>query len=731
MIYSPVAYLTAYPSASGKAGTLACLASYYPELVPRFAVATTVLTQDEYAELLETLQVSPNTPLIVRSSATVEDGTTRSFAGLFESVRCGGGLAEINEALTRVLESGESLSAKYRTKPEQKIEMHCLIQVYVDFAVGGVLFSSDPVAPTKGMLVNLAAGGAEAVVEGTREVTSLHLPYTSPLPRTNALLTRSQQNRLRTYVRALLLVFGYNFDLEFGLVGDALRVVQIRPITTRSAPAEVFLESANIRENFPRPVTPLTYSVLQQMYWETYSELIRHSGASAKQVYAHQDIFRNLLAHKQGYLYYNIGNWYRMAALLPRASENQAGLQAMISGEVSSRLTPQVPLVGKTRYKLILLTKLARFEAKVRRYQARVQELLAAYQFLDYGRFSLSDLHVFWTRISGVIDLETHVNAENDFLLMYFLGRVQDAVDTPTLTQILTAISTEDPVTSKQLTSLRYVREHPEDIAAAVRHVQTYAGRFALDLYLDEPDTSAQTLTQLPRATSPQAAPDPVPLPTLPWRVRLAAKQLAKYIRRREENRLLRSQVFGLMRRLFDAAGEELSRLDALETPGDVQYLTFREIFEYTTLQSFTPDLRPIVTARRAALRDPVSPGNAGKTTYAEFYAGGLTSASTEPAQEYLGCAPGEAEGEAAVLEAGDDARGKILVASRLDPGTVVNLEGVRGLVVEHGGILSHGAILARELGLPAVIGVPDAARHFPTGTRIRINGLHGTITRL
>jgi len=51
-------------------------------------------------------------------------------------------------------------------------------------------------------------------------------------------------------------------------------------------------------------------------------------------------------------------------------------------------------------------------------------------------------------------------------------------------------------------------------------------------------------------------------------------------------------------------------------------------------------------------------------------------------------------------------------------------------IIAEAGGILSHSAITARELGIPAVVSVPGAC-DLPDGTRIRVDGLEGRISRL
>jgi pyruvate,water dikinase len=50
---------------------------------------------------------------------------------------------------------------------------------------------------------------------------------------------------------------------------------------------------------------------------------------------------------------------------------------------------------------------------------------------------------------------------------------------------------------------------------------------------------------------------------------------------------------------------------------------------------------------------------------------------------------------------------------------------------METGGVLSHGAIVARELGLPAVAGLPGAPQRLRSGQRLRVDGGAGTVTVL
>ena len=85
------------------------------------------------------------------------------------------------------------------------------------------------------------------------------------------------------------------------------------------------------------------------------------------------------------------------------------------------------------------------------------------------------------------------------------------------------------------------------------------------------------------------------------------------------------------------------------------------------------------------------------------------------------------------VLSPFDDLRvvGKILTTVRTDPGWGPLFPGLAGLMVARGSTLSHSAVLARELGIPAVVGIPGLTRTVADGERVRLDGRTGIVQRL
>ena len=71
------------------------------------------------------------------------------------------------------------------------------------------------------------------------------------------------------------------------------------------------------------------------------------------------------------------------------------------------------------------------------------------------------------------------------------------------------------------------------------------------------------------------------------------------------------------------------------------------------------------------------------------------------------------------------------LGAERTDPGWIMLFPAAAGLVVERGSLLSHSAIVARELGLPAVVGVPSCTTWIVDGEVIELDGTTGIVRKV
>ena len=107
-------------------------------------------------------------PVVVRSSATVEDSSRASFAGVFESVTGVSSFDELIRAIERIFKSAESSRVKEYMKRlgiKDEVKMAVIVQRQVNPKLSGVLFTRSPNEPDRA-LVELVEGSPEKLVGG-------------------------------------------------------------------------------------------------------------------------------------------------------------------------------------------------------------------------------------------------------------------------------------------------------------------------------------------------------------------------------------------------------------------------------------------------------------------------------------------------------------------------------------------------------------------------------------
>ena len=226
------------------------------------------------------------------------------------------------------------------------------------------------------------------------------------------------------------------------------------------------------------------------------------------------------------------------------------------------------------------------------------------------------------------------------------------------------------------------------------------------------------------------------------WRLRRDLRRWRAGVRHRENMRLARTRVFGLYRDLYLEIGRQLAAAGVLAAPRQVFYLRVEELEDYGAGRAVSADLAALATvraaeyARYAATEAPPPQFETRGPVYVHnTYAPPVTPEVPQGAQlQGTGCYPGVVEGRVRVVRDPAEARdldGDILVAERTDPGWAPLFPACAGLLVARGSTLSHSAIVARELGIPAIVGIPGLLERLRTGDRVRLDGRTGTVTVL
>lgn len=221
----------------------------------------------------------------------------------------------------------------------------------------------------------------------------------------------------------------------------------------------------------------------------------------------------------------------------------------------------------------------------------------------------------------------------------------------------------------------------------------------------------------------------------------LILKRARAAVKNRENMRFARTKIFGLARRIFQAMGRRLHEKGLLDAPEDVFYLEVPEIFGTLDGTLSSDDLAAQARLRRARFDQYRSePAPADRvTTHGVVYqeANSLDAppppdpAATDGVLRGLPACPGRVTEAVRVIRSPQDEMslgGQILVAERTDPGWVPLFPSASGLLIERGSLLSHSAIVAREMGIPAIVSIPDVTHLLSDGQRVTMDAREGVV---
>lgn len=198
----------------------------------------------------------------VRSSANVEDGNYKSFAGLFRSF-LNINKTDLEMVVDECLRQGTELAQTYDcklTKEKTNIELNVIVQQMIFSDVSGVLFTKNPTGENNLCVIEAAWGLCEGIVSGQitgdrimcnisrKEIMSYDVSYqekrvipceagttlddVSYLDKSRIKLLHNQIDKLLKTAERIKFMFGTDVDIEWGFYRGDLYVFQARPITT-------------------------------------------------------------------------------------------------------------------------------------------------------------------------------------------------------------------------------------------------------------------------------------------------------------------------------------------------------------------------------------------------------------------------------------------------------------------------------------------------------------------
>lgn len=777
----------------------------------------------------------------VRSSATAEDLPSASFAGQQDSYLNVHGADALLTAIRRCWASLWTTRAiTYRARQgidPADVALAVIVQRMVAAGAAGILFTLNPITGDHHkVVINAAWGLGEAIVGGrvapdtitvdkaTGQIRRIEIGEKAvqtvatadgtadvavdPPRRRLAVLNHAQVGELTRLGRAIEAHMGAPQDIEWAITGDQIAILQARPVTALSSTPPVARDGgeipgddrwppvyerpsrpydlwtrANVGENLPHPVSPLTWSALGFLYGtETGGDAAANDGEQGVRrlfgrVYFNEGSLRHLFTEQYGLPSSLLDRTWgsrrveghstkgfqplRLARSLPGMLRQMAAQRT----KSSPRLKPEALFAEIERWNSEFLShdRRAPSDRELSTAMASIWRTRNRQAFVNHVNVSIGAA-VIYTLLEWAVSWRGECKALAHALVTGLSGiysaeiglalwRMAGDLRARGLSEMVLAQTPRD--------ALRALRASPAAVptierldAFLARHGHRCPNELELlhPRWAEVPEQVIEMLAGYLRAgdrMNPEAAEARArerreeTTATIAARLDPVRRALFRAIlgrahsavRLRDNSRHFTVKAFFPPRLIYAELGRRWAERGWLVDPDDIFFLAVGEI--EATIMADDPtaaglDLPRLVADRRTAYEHwfQVIPAEIVGPDGAPIADVGDGLAPTE--LNGLPASGGRVRGRARVIHdprAATQVRpGDILVTRATDPGWTPVFPLVAGVVLDIGGQLSHGAIVAREYGVPAVVNVHGATERIRDGQMITVDGTTGHV---
>lgn len=674
----------------------------------------------------------------VRSAANVEDGSSASFAGQFDTILGVRGANAIIEAARKVLNGvNNTRAASYSREGILPPKLHVIIQHMVEGRQSGVVFSKNPMTGLNEIVIESIAGRGEKLVDkgfdpdryvwrGNGLISS---PDTPQLP-------DQVVSELAETASHIATKFGRPMDMEWTWDGTFVHWLQARPITG--------LENARLysnrisREVMPGMITPLVWSInvpaVNGAWIEFLERAVGPSGLQPADL-AKQFAFRS---------YFNmtaLGKIFELLGMPADALEVMLGLPNTPRPRFSApqKLLLRVPRLLSVAVFLLSYEKrfnreLTEINLEVEKGERTKASELSATELLQGIKALLPKIkraaspniiapilaNVYGSllrqrltskgRDYSSIDFTIGVEAFNDYdpkPLLHALG------------QSLREGSKQPDPLDRLLSRFGHLSENTNDLALPtwreqVEHVRSMAKCMA-DVETERPRLS-QSLDAMLTGCGPITK----------W----LGGRAQRFQLHREAISYSYARLYGQLRPLILELGKRLTELEKLNEPDDIFLLDIAETDTLVQCPGGT-DVKQRIADRNREF-DSVRDARMPETIFSdEFIPLPAVTGTDLDRKTGVGVSRGQARGPLRILKGFEDfskvQNGDIIVIPFSDVGWTPVFAKAGGVISEAGGMLSHCAIVAREYAIPCVASV-EGAMLLPDGVEAMIDATSGIV---
>lgn len=725
--------------------------------VPEGYVVGTGATEDEIRGLVEGL--SDSYTYAVRSSAINEDGEGASFAGQYETVT-NVSKKDIPEAYNTVTKSAKSARVKEYTENmgSEESGIGIVIQRFVKPTFAGVIFTSDVISGSSARMTgNYVRGEGEELVSGNANAEVFEIGAMKYAYRGNEEF-RKYARKLYSYSTKIRNAYGCPMDIEWAVSEGKLYILQARPITTLkridektydvngTLADEYLMTKTNVGEIFMKPISPLTYSVL-----DAINKLVGMPHA---------------LDYIKGQAYMNISVLCSMQISLGISEEKAFSNIRDLVGNLPEGV--KVPVFPFDRRAFLKNMRKALFGGKKSKLSRKEKHEMVD-NLADIAREMIEEIRVLKT------------NEELDkYWDNVIIPRLQDglsAVLAECGTQMIPLFSTRNKIRKmsdedmanrlcggslgvlESMKPLLYLEDVKEGRMTEEEYIKACGQRCVCEMEASEPrpyetegyvkealkahEESGINMYEMLKTQEEEYAKALAEFDSrYPSKKAKIRKELDKFVganRFREDIRAKGVWLICVLREFLLACGrvnklgDDIFLLYIDEVlkliKGDLTVINFISSRRENYLKNMTyPSFPGLVCGRF----DPDS-WAADTNRRADVFVCGKDDDNTNGDVMGFPGAAGKIEGVARVIldvSRIDELKpGEILVTCATNIGWTIAFPKASAIVTDIGAPLSHAAIVAREFGIPAVVGCGNATTVIKNGDRICVDGMKGTVT--
>ena len=723
---------------------------------------------DDLKTLCATLEPSPESPLIVRSSAIGEDSQAASAAGQYLSILDVTNKEKLRSAIIECQASYlQSNALEYRQRSRQVEEsMAILIQRQIEGVYSGVAFSRDPVDQlNESVAIEALTGKATKIVSGKytpqRYSVAVEDSLSDELPDkivtiNESIITEGDNTVPAEIIKSVAVLAreledlfeGIPQDIEWTYDGEKLWLLQVRPITTlqpiwtRRIAAEVI----------PGKIRPLTWSINRPLTCGVWGKIFTIVlGDRAKDLNFEETATLHFAS-----AYFNVtllGTIFRRMGLPPES------LEFLTRGAKFTK----PPLISTIK-NLPGLWRLAKREWSLNKDFNRDRALLFApilnqIELQDVTELSPTEIIDRINTILGLLDKVTYYNILAPLGLAIRQGlfkvaeteldysQIPEVVAVSSLAEI--AAQTRQLLGNEQITLdssaslFAHIAENPEGSSILDKfnlwldkygYLSEVATDIAVPRWKDKPGIPRQMFSRFYFDVHGSKTVRSSVKGDLSWK----AKSVQKRLDLKGQVAEVYNKLLAHLRWAFLALEQDWLENKYI-TKKDIFLLQLEEIV--AVVENSDPNdlqLSTLIETRKQQWQtesqlEPVPKLVYGQPTSSAWKASVVTEARNK--FRGIGTSPGEIEGTIEVISSLQQSnsidRQTIIVVPYTDAGWSPLLARAGGLISEVGGRLSHGAIVAREYNIPAVMDVENATKIFQNGQRVRLNGQTGIVEML